>query len=62
MSDHEIAQSANTLSVIIQNGNTIDELAFMDMLFSPNFDEPFNYLNLAAQVAVDQENGYWRTN
>jgi len=62
ISDHEVAQSANTLSVIIQNGNTIDELAFIDMLFSPNFDEPFNYLNLVAQVAVDQENGYWRTN
>ncbi|RRK11557.1 NADH oxidase [Lactiplantibacillus garii] len=62
MSAHEIAQSANTLSVIIQNGNTIDELAFIDMLFSPNFDEPFNYLNLVAQTAVEQENGYWRTN
>ena len=62
MSDHEVAQSANTLSVIIQNGNTIDELALMDMLFSPNFDQPFNYLNLVAQVAVEQENGFWRTN
>jgi hypothetical protein len=48
--------------VIIHNGNTIDELAFMDMLFSPNFDEPFNYLNLAAQAAVDQEHGYRRNN
>jgi len=60
MSDHEISQSANTISVVIQNGNTIDELAFLDMLFSPNFDEPFNYLNLVAQVAVDQEHGYLR--
>ncbi|KRO00095.1 FAD-dependent oxidoreductase [Companilactobacillus kimchiensis] len=60
ISDHEVSQSANTLSVVIQNGNTIDELAFLDMLFSPNFDEPFNYLNLVAQVAVDQEHGYWR--
>jgi len=60
MSDHEVSQSANTISVVIQNGNTIDELAFLDMLFSPNFDEPFNYLNLVAQVAVDQEHGYLR--
>ncbi|GEO63536.1 NADH oxidase [Companilactobacillus nantensis] len=60
MSDHEVSQSANTISVVIQNGNTIDELAFLDMLFSPNFDEPFNYLNLVAQAAVDQEHGYWR--
>lgn len=55
MSPHEISQSANTISVIIQNKNTIDDLAYVDMLFSPNFDEPFNYLNLAAQKAVDQE-------
>lgn len=61
MSAHEVSQSANTLSVVIQNENTIDQLAFIDMLFSPNFDEPFNYLNLVAQVAVEQEQGYWRT-
>lgn len=54
-SPHEVAQSANTVSVAIQNGNTIDDLAFVDMLFSPNFDDPFNYLNLVAQMAVDQE-------
>jgi len=42
-SPHEIAQSANALSIAIQNGNTIDDLAFVDMLFSPNFDDPFNY-------------------
>ena len=62
ISAHEVSQSANTLSVVIHNGNTIDELAFMDMLFSPNFDEPFNYLNLVAQAAVDQEHGYRRNN
>lgn len=55
MSPHEVAQSANTISVIIQNKNTIDDLAYIDMLFSPNFNEPFNYLNLAAQKAIDQE-------
>lgn len=55
MSKHEVSQSANTISVIIQNKNTIDDLAYLDMLFSPNFDEPFNYLNLVAQKAVDQE-------
>jgi len=54
-SPHEIAQSANALSIAIQNGNTIDDLAFVDMLFSPNFDDPFNYLNLVGQMAVEQE-------
>ncbi len=54
-SPHEVAQSANTISVAIQNGNTIDDLAYVDMLFSPNFDDPFNYLNVVAQMAVAQE-------
>ncbi|GAB5051888.1 hypothetical protein PESHB4_05240 [Pediococcus ethanolidurans] len=54
-SKHEVAQSANTISVCIQNKNTIDDLAFVDMLFQPHYDEPFNYLNLVAQLAVEQE-------
>lgn len=58
MSEHEVSQSANTISVVIQNKNTIDQLAYLDMLFSPNFDEPFNYLNLVAQKAVDKEYQY----
>lgn len=61
MSAYDVSQSANTLSLALQNQNTIDELAFVDMLFSPNFDEPFNYLNLAAQAAVEQEQGYRRS-
>jgi len=36
-------------------------LAYVDMLFSPNFDDPFNYLNLVAQMAVDQEEKAGRT-
>lgn len=54
-SKHEVAQSANALSIAIQNKNTIDDLAYVDMLFQPYFDYPFNYLNLAAQQAVAQE-------
>jgi hypothetical protein len=54
-SRHEIAQSANTISLAIQNHNTIDELAFVDMLFNPNYDQAFNYLNLVAQLAIKQE-------
>ncbi|WP_125589576.1 FAD-dependent oxidoreductase [Companilactobacillus jidongensis] len=61
MSKHDVSQSANTVSALIQNGATIDQLAFLDMLFSPNFNNPFDYLNLAGQMAVDQENGYLRT-
>ncbi|QBO36103.1 hypothetical protein EQG49_06350 [Periweissella cryptocerci] len=55
MSMIDIAQSVNTLTIAIQNRMTIDELSFVDMLFQPNFDRPFNYLNLAAQAAVAKE-------
>ena len=58
---HDISQAANVVSALMQNGGTIDQMAMLDMLFSPNFSEPFNYLNKAAQMAVDQENGYMRT-
>ncbi|CAJ1227003.1 NADH oxidase [Levilactobacillus zymae] len=51
MSQYDVSQSANTLSVCIQNNNTIDDLAMVDMLFQPNFDRPFNYLNILAQAA-----------
>lgn len=61
MSSHDVSQSANIISALIQNKATIDQLALLDMLFSPNFNKPFDYLNLAAQKAVDQENGYSRT-
>lgn len=54
-SKHEVSQSANAISIAIQNRNTIDDLAFVDMLFNPNFDDPFNYLNLVAQQAVEKE-------
>ncbi|MCT4488540.1 NADH oxidase, partial [Levilactobacillus parabrevis] len=54
MSKYDVSQSANTLSVCIQNDNTIDDLAMVDMLFQPNFDRPFNYLNIVAQAAQAQ--------
>jgi len=57
ISKHEVAQSANAMSIIIQNRNTIDELAYIDMLYNPHYDQPFNYLNLVAQLAVDKELG-----
>lgn len=54
-SAHEVTQSANAVSIAIQNRNTIDDLAYVDMLFQPHFDQPFNYLNQTAQLAVAQE-------
>ena len=55
LSRYDITQSANTVSVAIANRNTIDDLAFVDMFFQPNYDQPFHYLNLVAQQAIEQE-------
>ncbi|CAI2696356.1 FAD-dependent oxidoreductase [Apilactobacillus kunkeei] len=55
MSRYDISQSSNTLSVLIQNKNTIDDLAMVDMLFQPNFDRPFHYLNILGQAAQAHE-------
>ncbi|WP_429971067.1 FAD-dependent oxidoreductase [Fructilactobacillus sp. Tb1] len=51
---YDVSQSANVLSVCIQNKNTIDDLAMVDMLFQPQFDRPFNYLNILGQAAQKQ--------
>ncbi|MDD7758820.1 MAG: FAD-dependent oxidoreductase [Aerococcus suis] len=55
LSKYDITQSANTLSLAIQNQMTIEDLAYVDFFFQPHFDRPWNYLNLLAQQAVAQE-------
>ncbi|CZQ91532.1 pyridine nucleotide disulphide reductase class-i signature [Trichococcus palustris] len=55
MSKYDVTQSANTLSLAIQNKMTIEDLALVDFFFQPHFDRPWNYLNLLAQKALDQE-------
>lgn len=52
MSKYDITQSANTLSLAIQNHMTVEDLALSDFFFQPNFDRPWNYLNLLAQAAM----------
>ncbi|WP_369395685.1 FAD-dependent oxidoreductase [Lacticaseibacillus thailandensis] len=53
---HDISQTANTVSLAIQNGNTIEDLAYVDTLFNPHYDQPVNYLNQVALLAVAQTN------
>lgn len=55
MSKYDITQSANTLSLAIQNKMTIEDLAYVDFFFQPHYDRPWNYLNILAQAAVEQE-------
>ncbi|MGX7030122.1 FAD-dependent oxidoreductase [Vagococcus zengguangii] len=54
MSKYDITQSANTLSVVVQNKMTVEDLALQDFFFQPHFDRPWNYLNLLAQAALKQ--------
>lgn len=56
MSKYDITQSANTLSLAIQNGMTVEDLAYVDFFFQPHFDRPWNYLNLLAQAALEKIN------
>lgn len=55
-SRYDISQSANAASIAIQKSMTLTDLSFVDMLFQPWFDRPFNYLNLLAQAALDRIN------
>ncbi|MDT2745813.1 FAD-dependent oxidoreductase [Vagococcus fluvialis] len=54
MSKYDITQSANTLSLAIQNKMTVEDLAISDFFFQPHFDRPWNYLNLLAQEALNK--------
>lgn len=54
MSKVDLTQAMNTLSVCIQNGMTIDELAFVDFFFQPYFNKPWNFLNTAGIAALPQ--------
>ncbi|KRN75079.1 hypothetical protein IV73_GL000839 [Weissella kandleri] len=51
-SKHDISQTANALSLAIQNQMTIDELAMSDFLFQPNFSQPINFLGAVAMAAA----------
>lgn len=52
MSKYDITQSANTLSLAVQNRMTVEDLALTDFFFQPHFNRPWNYLNLLAQAAL----------
>ena len=48
----DLTQSINTLSVCIQNGMTVDDLAFVDFFFQPHYNKPWNFINLAGLNAL----------
>lgn len=48
----DMTQIINSISICIQKGMTMDELAFVDFFFQPHFNKPWNILNLAGQMAL----------
>ena len=48
----DLTQYMNTLSVVIQNKMTIEELAVTDFFFQPHFNKPWSLLNTVALKAL----------
>ena len=48
----DLTQFMNTLSVVIQNEMTIEELAMTDFFFQPHFNKPWSILNAVALKAL----------
>lgn len=51
-SDQDLTQFMNTLSVVIQNNMTVEELAMTDFFFQPHFNKPWSLLNAVALEAM----------
>ena len=52
VSDIDLTQFMNTLSVVIQNEMTLEELAMTDFFFQPHFNKPWSLLNSVALKAL----------
>lgn len=57
MSKEDLVESINTISVAISAGWTLEQLAMADFFFQPDFDRPWNYLNVLAQEALGETHG-----
>lgn len=51
-SEEDLTQFMNTLSVVIQNNMTVEELAMTDFFFQPHFNKPWSLLNAVALEAM----------
>lgn len=49
---YDLTQIINTLSVVIQNKMTLEELAMTDFFFQPQYNKPWSLLNSAALAAL----------
>ncbi|REC26005.1 FAD-dependent oxidoreductase [Enterococcus pseudoavium] len=56
MSKKDLTANINAVSIAIQTKFTIEQLAYADFFFQPEFDTPWNLLNMAGLKALQQEN------
>ncbi len=50
-SNYDMSAQINMFSLAIQKGVTIDEVALLDIFFMPHFNQPYNYITMAAITA-----------
>lgn len=50
-SDHDISSAIHVFSMAIQEKVTIDKLKLFDIFFLPHFNQPYNYITMAALQA-----------
>lgn len=48
---YDVSAQINLFSLAIQKGVTIDEIALLDIFFMPHFNQPYNYITMAAITA-----------
>lgn len=57
MSKEDVTQNMNVLSLAVQEKLTLEDLAYADFFFQPDFDRPWSIINVGAQQALrDVEN------
>ena len=57
MSKRDVMLAINTVSVAISAGWTLEQLALADFFFQPEYDKPWNFLNVLAQQALGETFG-----
>ncbi|WP_027108176.1 FAD-dependent oxidoreductase [Lacticigenium naphthae] len=57
MSKEDITASINTMAVVIEAGWTLEHLARTDFFFQPEYNRPWNYLNVLAMKALGESYG-----
>ena len=51
MSDYDVSMGLHMFSLAIQEKLTIDKLKLLDLFFLPHFNQPYNYITMAALSA-----------